>query len=843
MKLLTLYIKHTILVFFTLCMICPIFLSGQELLQKRVNDLPYFLKKHYPKSTFKPHHIKKITGHYRQQDWKTIIDTTWGDGLPTSEKLQIFDTFWNTIDNDFACFQDLDVNWDSLGTIYRSEVENDVSRGRFAAIMNHLTLALKESHTNIVDKVVDWDTLAPGVPLLVIGGWCFNDHFGAGLTPLPDSSLLVYQTVPDHPLGLIPGDIVLGYDGVPWKIIYPELLKAQLPISNWYVWGCSESAFTHSWLISAGMNWHLFDTLDVVKYSNGDTVHLSTIPLIDQNMNLFSTEQMDIPGVPKPDYFEEKLFTFGIIDGTNIGYIYAWGLMWNAEQEFFDAVNTLMFDYQTNGLIIDYRMNFGGNLFLDNPGLSLLFNTTDSTIGWASRSDPDDHLAMFSDPSSISIMMIRGDPETYYDKPIALLTGPGSVSGGDQNALRLKFHPMVRVFGKSTAAAFNGPIDLNLENTDWYCRYAESDAYLASNPYHYLTHDEFPVDEEVWLTRDDVAQGYDTVVKAAVNWIQNLCYAHDVTVDHPYAQPGVDSVVITAKVENPNSHNLSAVALLKNKNGMVLDSTFLFDDANHNDGSAGDGIWGNIWNVPSNELHYLVDVRITDIDSVSFHLQKNGSRFTTIGPVILGKYNFATADTLPNPGDKIGFRFTFKNEGSATTAPNISVRLSCPDTCISVNQGTYLFGSITPGETSSKTYYNWIQIGNDCPVDQDITFYVHIASEGYTFWHDTFSVHIYPTGIAEEKETIPGKFALNQNYPNPFNPATRISYSIPKSGLVNLKIYNILGQEILTLVNKYQKAGNYNITFDAKNLASGIYFYRLQVGDNYTKTKKMILMR
>jgi len=93
---------------------------------------------------------------------------------------------------------------------------------------------------------------------------------------------------------------------------------------------------------------------------------------------------------------------------------------------------------------------------------------------------------------------------------------------------------------------------------------------------------------------------------------------------------------------------------------------------------------------------------------------------------------------------------------------------------------------------------------------------------------------------------IPGirlsQYHLYQNFPNPFNPSTKISYSIPQSDFVSLKIYNTLGQEIQTLVNKSQVAGKYTISFDAQNLSSGIYFYKLQVGRNFVQKKKMILM-
>ncbi len=90
--------------------------------------------------------------------------------------------------------------------------------------------------------------------------------------------------------------------------------------------------------------------------------------------------------------------------------------------------------------------------------------------------------------------------------------------------------------------------------------------------------------------------------------------------------------------------------------------------------------------------------------------------------------------------------------------------------------------------------------------------------------------------------TIPKAYGLMQNFPNPFNPTTTIYYSIPKSGLVVLKVYNILGKEVATLVNRDQSAGNYSIQFDASKLESGIYFYRIQSG-SFVAAKKLILMK
>jgi hypothetical protein len=98
------------------------------------------------------------------------------------------------------------------------------------------------------------------------------------------------------------------------------------------------------------------------------------------------------------------------------------------------------------------------------------------------------------------------------------------------------------------------------------------------------------------------------------------------------------------------------------------------------------------------------------------------------------------------------------------------------------------------------------------------------------------------TGIKDENETIPVKLILRQNYPNPFNPATTISYSISEPATISLIVYDILGKEVITLLNGYQTAGSHKIEFDASFLSSGVYFYKLQSG-SFSNTRKMILLR
>jgi hypothetical protein len=105
-----------------------------------------------------------------------------------------------------------------------------------------------------------------------------------------------------------------------------------------------------------------------------------------------------------------------------------------------------------------------------------------------------------------------------------------------------------------------------------------------------------------------------------------------------------------------------------------------------------------------------------------------------------------------------------------------------------------------------------------------------------------FSLPFIITGVNNELNNLPIEFKLSQNIPNPFNPCTIIKYSLPRQFHVTLKIYDILGNEVTTLVNEEKPAGNYQYQWNAGNLASGVYFYHLKAG-KFIDTKKLILLK
>jgi len=116
-----------------------------------------------------------------------------------------------------------------------------------------------------------------------------------------------------------------------------------------------------------------------------------------------------------------------------------------------------------------------------------------------------------------------------------------------------------------------------------------------------------------------------------------------------------------------------------------------------------------------------------------------------------------------------------------------------------------------------------------------------IASLGMSGLQTIFISSII-VGVEDEINYTPTSYELHQNYPNPFNPSTKISWQSPVGSHQTLKIFDILGNEIATLVNEYKPAGKYEVEFNAANLPSGVYFYQLKAGD-FISTKKMVLLK
>ena len=140
---------------------------------------------------------------------------------------------------------------------------------------------------------------------------------------------------------------------------------------------------------------------------------------------------------------------------------------------------------------------------------------------------------------------------------------------------------------------------------------------------------------------------------------------------------------------------------------------------------------------------------------------------------------------------------------------------------------------------------NWSNLSNGIIGDYSIVNDISIGTDNFAYIAATNGVYRseFATGIIkEEKIPTPHSFILEQNYPNPFNPSTKIKFSVPQTSYISIKIYDVLGNEITTLVNEELQTGSYQVKFDGSNLSSGVYFYTLKA-KKFLNTKKLVLMK
>ena len=253
--------------------------------------------------------------------------------------------------------------------------------------------------------------------------------------------------------------------------------------------------------------------------------------------------------------------------------------------------------------------------------------------------------------------------------------------------------------------------------------------------------------------------------------------------------------------------------------GNALKITALFiSDTNLFAGTWGDGVYrstnnGTSWTVAS-----------TGLTSNFVHA------FTLSGTnLFAGTYGSSVFLSTDNGGSWIW-------EGTGLTNSNIRA-LACSDTNLFAGtDGGGIFHSTNNG-TSWTAFNNGL---TNFVVNALLVFGTNLfAGTNEGVWRRPL---LDITGIEDQSNEIPSQFILSQNYPNPFNPSTTIQFQIPNSSFVNLKIYDILGNEVAALLNEEKPAGIYEVEFNASGLASGIYFYKLQAG-NFVETKKMILMK
>jgi|GEM_PF-1546452 hypothetical protein len=311
-------------------------------------------------------------------------------------------------------------------------------------------------------------------------------------------------------------------------------------------------------------------------------------------------------------------------------------------------------------------------------------------------------------------------------------------------------------------------------------------------------------------------------------------FAYDMRISRLYARPGLDTVCVAAVLVNPLHHAAVLSAVVTDSLGAVRDSVSLSDDGLHWDGSADDNLWGCAIRAPSDESFFNVNVRAHDITQGTSRSVTNALPFTTAGPVTLDSLGITMRGTT--------YRLTplMRNNGTAFTIGGAKVALICKDPWVNTISPTqYPIPDLTPGANTATRFFAVTL--NTAPFPGYFNIRADVSLDGWVYWSDSIRVNVN-TGVAEKNWVLPVVFALGQNHPNPFNPSTTIKFTLPNRSKVELTVFNLMGQEVIKLVEGEKEAGFHEVQFDGTHLESGVYFYRLQAGD-FIQVKKFILLK
>ncbi len=216
----------------------------------------------------------------------------------------------------------------------------------------------------------------------------------------------------------------------------------------------------------------------------------------------------------------------------------------------------------------------------------------------------------------------------------------------------------------------------------------------------------------------------------------------------------------------------------------------------------------NLSSIMKSELFSLTPESILEFSDVAYIINRNSTNLTLSDvkfDVELLNSNDKVVDNLKdiyfNSKDTTDTKSFYKINCSSLTKGNYYLKVNC--------------------KVNGEAEFNI----NDCVYEENLV----LQKKEYT-------------ELVIEENILPTEYGLTQNYPNPFNPTTTINYQIPKDGFVTLKIYDVLGKEVATLVNENKSTGRYNVEFNAGNLASGVYLYQVMVND-FVSTKKLVLLK
>ena len=310
-----------------------------------------------------------------------------------------------------------------------------------------------------------------------------------------------------------------------------------------------------------------------------------------------------------------------------------------------------------------------------------------------------------------------------------------------------------------------------------------------------------------------------------------------------------DSIHLKTTIVNPHEFPFEHTARVDNFGFDHIVDFMLYDDGQHGDSLALDGIWGNYIEMPSELDKYIIGIEIRNLETEHDFYFQDLAKFTNVGPLSFESLeNIHPAGGAIPAGVSIYFYITIQNLGSTTAVEDIMIEIQSADSNARVNSGYMdsMVEDLPPGGVGTTLSYLGLITSDECEEGTPIYFNVIMKSEGVPFWEDR-GVLLGYVGLDESNSQLPTSYGLQQNYPNPFNPTTKISYALPERSEVSMIIYDIRGQTVIDLVRDNLTAGYYDIKWNGIDhsgnpVCTGVYFCRLQAGD-YSKTIKMVYLR
>jgi len=305
--------------------------------------------------------------------------------------------------------------------------------------------------------------------------------------------------------------------------------------------------------------------------------------------------------------------------------------------------------------------------------------------------------------------------------------------------------------------------------------------------------------------------------------IENLPFLLNGNINLTYLNPKSDTLKFNAVEQNPDNRASKVYAQVLNSKDSIVSETLLTQT---------DSTFSGSLNLPGEDF-YTVRYRQsgTEIPSNLYYADSGKLKFTTAGPVILDKVPFTRKST-----SYYTFQPYLKNTGKILQINNLTFNVSSTDAWVkSISPSQITSSYLLPGQIKSTPTFTVSCDAATFP--KYFNFKFSIASNGFVYWTDTVKALI--TGI--ENDLQQNVFNLGQNYPNPFNLVTTITWQLAHSSRATLKVFDIVGRTVATLVDEQRPQGKYETEFNAATLPKGVYFYQLKAGE-FVQTRKMVLM-